>query len=95
MRESLNEPISVIFFYDAARRHVQPYRVTWRGLDYLLGKVDFWHKTRKGDTLTHHFSIGDKAQTVYFKLALNSTTLQWTIEEFMTADSMEVTYGQL
>ena len=94
MRESLNEPVSVIFYYDAARRHVQPYQLTWQGQEYRLGKVDFWHKTRKGDTLTHHFSIGDSANTVYFKLGLNSTTLHWVVEEYMTADQTEVTYGR-
>ena len=92
MRESLDEPVSIIFYYDAARRHGQPYQATWRGQDYRLGKVDFWHKTRRGDVLTHHFSLGDKAGTVYFKLGLNATTLQWVVEEFMTADQMEVVY---
>jgi hypothetical protein len=95
MREGLNEPVSVIFYYDAARRNVQPYQVTWRGHDYRLGKVDFWHKTRKGDVLTHHFSVGDRRQTVYFKLGLDATTLHWVIEEFMTADQMEVQYAHL
>ena len=93
MREGLNEPVSVIFYYDAVKRHVQPYRLNWQGSEYLLGKVDFWHKTRRGDTLVHHFSIGDLAKTAYFKLALDANTLHWTIEEYMTADQMEVTYG--
>lgn len=93
MREELNEPVSVIFYYDAARRHVQPYQLTWRGQEYRLGKVDFWHKTRRGGTLVHHFSLGDKARTAYFKLALDTDTLHWTIEEYMTADNLEVVYG--
>ena len=93
MRESLNEPVSVVFYYHAGQRHVQPYRLTWQGQDYLLGKVDFWHKTRSGDTLTHHFSLGDTAGTAYFKLGLDATTLHWVIEEYMTADQMEVQYG--
>ncbi len=92
MRESLNEPVSVIFYYDSSKRHMQPYQATWRGRDYRLGKVDFWHKTRKGDVLTHHFSLADKAATVYFKLALDATSLNWTVEEFMTGDKMEVQY---
>ncbi len=94
MREGLNEPVSVIFYYDAVHRHVQPYQLTWQGREYRLGKVDFWHKTRRGDTLTHHFSIVDKAGTAYFKLGLDSSTLHWVIEEYMTADEMEVTYGR-
>lgn len=94
MRDSLNEPVSVIFYYDATHCHVQPYQLTWRGREYRLGKVDFWHKTRRGDTLMHHFSMGDKAGTAYFKLGLDGSTLHWVIEEYMTADDMEVTYGR-
>ncbi len=93
MRESLDEPASVLFYYDAKQRHVQPHVVLWRGRHYKLGKVDFWHKTRHGDVLVHHFSLSDTAQTVYFKLALNSTTLHWTIEEYMSGDQMKVVYG--
>lgn len=92
MRDSLNEPVSVICYYDSTRRHVQPYRLHWQGQDYNLGKVDFWHKTRKGDVLLHHFSMGDTDGTAYFKLCLDATTLHWMIEEYMTADQLEVTY---
>lgn len=93
MRESLDEPVSVVFYYDATRRHMQPYRLHWQGCDYDLGKIDFWHKTRKGGVLLHHFSLGDKAGTAYFKLCLNTDNLLWTIEEYMTADQLEVHYG--
>lgn len=93
MRESLDEPVSVVMYYNASQRHVQPYRLSWQGQDYMLGKVDFWHKTKHGDTLIHHFSIGDQAGAAYFKLALDSTTLHWTLEEYMTADQQAVNYG--
>ena len=93
MRESLNVPVSVVFYYDATRRHVQPYQLTWQGVVYRLGKVDFWHKTRSGDVLIHHFSLGDVAQTAYFKLGLDSSSLHWVIEEYMTADEQAVNYG--
>ena len=93
MRESLNEPVSVVFYYNAGHRHVQPYQLTWQGQDYRLGKVDFWHKTRSGDVLTHHFSMGDIDGTAYFKLGLDSSTLHWVLEEYMTSDQLEVTYG--
>ncbi len=92
MRESLDEPVSVVCYYDASRRHVQPYQLHWQGRDYKLGKVDFWHKTRKGDVLLHHFSMGDTEGTAYFKLGLDTSTLHWVIEEYMTADQLEVTY---
>lgn len=92
MREGLNEPVSVVWFYSATKRHMQPYSLTWNGRDYRLGPVDFWHKTSRGATLIHHFSIADVEGQVYFKLAFDSRTLQWTIDEFMTAQDMTVEY---
>lgn len=94
MRESLDEPVSVLWFYNAKLHHMQPYRMSWNNQDYVLGKIDFWHKTRHGDTLIHHFSIADTLGQAYFKLALNTDTLQWTLEEYMTAHDMTLEYGR-
>lgn len=94
MRESLDEPVSVIWFYNAKSRNLQPHRLNWNGQEYALGKIDFWHKTKQGDLLIHHFSIADTLGQVYFKLALNTDTLQWTLEEYMTASDMVVKYRQ-
>ena len=93
MRESLHEPVSVVFYYNATRQHVQPYMLTWQNRDYRLGKVDFWHKTWKGKTLIHHFSLSDTEGTMYFKLALDCDVLHWTIEEYMPASELRVHYG--
>jgi len=92
MRESLDEPVSIIWFYNAKSRHMQPHRMSWNGQEYALGKIDFWHKTKHGDTLIHHFSIADTAGQAYFKLALNTDTLQWVLEEYMTANDMVMEY---
>ena len=95
MRESLDEPISVVWFYNAKSHSMQPHRMSWNGQDYLLGKIDFWHKTRQGDTLIHHFSIADTLGQAYFKLALDTDSLQWTIEEYMTAADMSIEYRRV
>lgn len=92
MRESLNEPVSVVWYYNAKSRHMQPYMLTWNNQDYYLGKIDFWHKTWSGKYQIHHFSIADKAEQAYFKLALNTDSLQWTLEEYMTSYDSSVTY---
>ena len=92
MREGLNEPISVVWYYNAKLRHMQPYMLTWNNQDYNLGKIDFWHKTWSGKHQIHHFSIADRLGQVYFKLALNTDSLQWTLEEYMTANEMAVMY---
>ena len=70
MRESLDEPVSVVWFYNSKTKHLQPHRLTWNNRNYNLGKIDFWHKTRHGDMLIHHFSIADDSGQAYFKLAL-------------------------
>ena len=92
MRESLDEPVSLVWYYNAKTRHMQPHVLSWNNEDYRLGKIDFWHKTKVGDTLIHHFSIADILGQVYFKLALNTDSLQWTLEEYMTANDMALEY---
>lgn len=93
MRESLDEPISVICSYNAKTRHVQPYKLSWKNKEYILGKVDFYHKTKIGKTVLHHFSMSDVGSQIYFKIACNADTLHWTIEEFMYAGDVTVEYG--
>ena len=93
MRESLDEDISVILSYDSNNRHIQPYRLNWNGRDYLLGKVDFHHKTRDGKNLIHHFSLADVDGTVYFKIALDTSNLHWKLEEYMYGNEGSPHYG--
>ncbi len=94
MRESLDEPVSVVWGYNAKSRHLQPYLMSWQNRDYKLGKVDFWHKTKHGATTVHHFSLSDLEGQVYLKLALNTDNLHWTIEEFMYAGDVQVEYAR-
>lgn len=86
MRESLDEPVQIIWHKN------QPLVMRWRGHEYRLGPVDFHHKTRIGNTLIHHFSMADNQKQVYVKLALNTDSLAWTIEECMYAGDMAVEY---
>ena len=93
MRKSLGEPISVVYFFDAKHKRVKPYQLTWNNTDYRLGPVDFWHKTHVGGVLIHHFSLCDISETIYFKLALNTSNLHWELEELMMASDMNLEYG--
>ncbi|MBA2279407.1 hypothetical protein H0V99_03145 [Candidatus Saccharibacteria bacterium] len=95
MRESLEEPVSIVWYYNAKLRHMQPHILTWNNQDYHLGKIDFWHKTWSGKHQIHHFSIADKGGGVYFKLALNTDSLQWVLEEYMTAQDMAIEYRRI
>ncbi len=83
MREELHEPISVIAAYSASKKCFMPRLLNWAGRDYKLGMIDFQHKVRKGELLIHYFSLSDITKTVYFKLAFDTSSLAWTLEEYM------------
>jgi hypothetical protein len=93
MRPGLNEPVSVLSIYSKKHKIFKPEILTWDNIDYRLGRVDFYHKTKKGATTLHHFSITDKAETTYFKLVFNASNLNWTLEEYMTKGANEVHYA--
>jgi hypothetical protein len=88
MREDRNEPISVLSGYSEKDKLFKPLIVTWGGRDYRLGKVDFYHKTKQGLVTLHHFSLSDKDESVYFKLKLDGTTLNWTLEEYQMSGEL-------
>lgn len=93
MRKSLGQEVSVVFYYDARSKLAKPHSITWNNQDYMLGPVDFHHKTTDGDIILHHFSICDREEQTYFKLLFNSNNLHWELEEVMTADDRELLYG--
>jgi len=93
MREGLHEPVSVLSGYSEKHKEFKPLLVTWHGIDYRLGKVDFYHTTKKGVTTLHHFSLADKDENVYFKLMFNASNLHWTLEEYMMAGDSTVHYS--
>jgi len=92
MREGLDEPVSVLAGYNIKNKQFRPLVLTWKGIDYRLGKIDFYHKTKKGSTTLHHFSLTDKAESTYFKLKFNASSLNWTLDEYMMAGTNNVSY---
>lgn len=93
MREGLHEPVSVLAIYSQKLKIFKPEILTWDGLDYRLGKIDFYHKTKKGATTLHHFSLADKDEGVYFKLVFNATNLNWTLEEYQMSGETQAHYS--
>ena len=93
MREGLHEPVSVLSIYSKQHSIFKPAILSWNGLDYRLGKVDFYHKTKKGSTVLHHFSMTDKDKSLYVKLVFNSNNLRWTLEEYQMANQTDVYYS--
>lgn len=93
MREGLHEPVTVLSLYAHKNHTFRPMLMTWRGVDYRLGPVDFHHTTKQGVTTLHHFSLADKQQTIYLKLVFNARTLIWTLEEYMMAGESMAHYA--
>lgn len=92
MRESLNEPVSVICTYNSSLRRFIPLQISWANDTYKLGKIDFYHKTKNGNKVLHHFSMADMEGRMYFKLCFDADTLNWTLEEYMIASEAKVRY---
>ncbi len=93
MRPGLNEPVAVLSIYSEKKKIFKPAILTWKNIDYRLGKIDFYHKTKKGATTLHHFSLADKEESIYVKLVFDANSLNWTLEEYQFAGSSDVNYA--
>lgn len=56
-----------------------PKVLIWKGRTYRLVKVGLHHTYHKGKTLFHVFSV--VSENLFFRLVLNSESLNWTLEE--------------
>lgn len=92
MRPGLHEAVDVLSIYSKNKKIFKPALLTWNKVDYRLGKIDFYHKTKKGATTLHHFSMADKDETLYVKLTFNSASLNWTLDEYQFAGNSELSY---
>ena len=79
MTQKLSEPVTVEFISDGYTRRLLPKSVYWNGHLYPITKVGLRHTCRQGRTLFHVFSV--LAQTLYFRLSLNTDNLLWQLEE--------------
>jgi len=79
MIQKLSVPVSVTLVFDHRRRTAAPTQVVFDGREYRILKVGFHHTYRRGRTLFQVFSVA--AETVYFRLVLNTDNLFWTLEE--------------
>lgn len=79
MIERLNIPVSVLLWCDHTTRQVHIRCLRYDGRDYDIRRVSYRFTRRAGRTLLHIFSaVSDGAN---FKLALNTDSLVWTLEE--------------
>lgn len=79
MLEQLQEKISVITKYDGEKGTCMPVKIRWRGRDYIIQKLAYYHKVRQGRTMQHIFHVTDG--NLDFRLRMNSDLLSWILEE--------------
>lgn len=79
MQEIINEKISVISSYNRQTGLVMPVKICWQGRNYLIKKLNYYHRVRQGRLLLHVFHVTDGI--LDFRLSLNSENLHWKLEE--------------
>ena len=80
MREQINEKVSVIMCFSAAKRTALPYVINWQNRDYKVGTIGYHHTVREGNTLHHIYELTDKEQNMHFRLNLDTSNLHWMLE---------------
>lgn len=80
MRQKINEEISVVMFYSAKNKLAQPHLLSWRNVEYEVGKIGYHHRIFKGRTAHHIYELVDKASSLWFRLNFNTDNLHWTLE---------------
>ena len=80
MKQKIDEEVSVVMYYSAKQRHVQPHLIHWRNKDYKVGKVGYYHNYMEGRERQHIFELVDSDNSLWFRLRLDSSNLHWTLE---------------
>jgi hypothetical protein len=77
MYETINETIEVLVRF--GKQTIAPAVFRWRNKIYKIEKVNLAHSGKVGNEKWYYFSVSDEAN--YYKLAFNSTTLKWYLDE--------------
>jgi hypothetical protein len=78
VRQRLSAPIAVHLLSSDTGR-AEPRRLVWAGQSHHILRVGLHHQYRRGRTLYHVFSVA--TDTLFYRLVLNTDSLQWTVEE--------------
>ncbi len=81
MSQSLNVPLSVWLVFDHKTGATQIKKIRYESTVYADVKIAHRYRERMGRTLRHIYCVTSDSK--YFKLALNTETLQWTVEEIL------------
>ena len=81
MWEKSTSSIEVLFSFTDG--YTRPVQLRWDDELYDLGGVQFWYAEHKGSAMVHHYTVGDKAGSYTFKLAMETENLTWKLEKAM------------
>lgn len=76
------DDVNVLFLYDGERKYAHPVRLFWKGREFKLGIVQFWHTTSNNGVNVHHYTISDVDDEFTFLLAVETDNLTWTLESY-------------
>jgi hypothetical protein len=80
MREPINEEVSVVMYFSANKKLALPRLIHWQNQDYEVGKIGYHHTVKQGTTLHHIFELVDTANSLWFRLDLDTANLHWRLE---------------
>ena len=81
MHEVLHDAVDVLATF--SDRHVKPLHMRWNDRNYSIKNVNLVHTAREGQKKIFYFSVSDIAN--FFKLRLDSETLEWHLVEVYTS----------
>ena len=84
MPEYIDESVSVNLLSNHLSGASLPTSFYWRGRRYHVNTLGLHHTTHVGRTLVHVFSVTDGAN--FFKLQLDTETLNWKLLEIDTSN---------
>lgn len=80
MREKINEKVSVVMCFSAAKRRALPYIISWQNREYKIGEIGYHHAINDGRTVHHIYEVTDTQKTLSFRLNFDTSNLHWTLE---------------
>ena len=84
MLQTIDAPISVILKHNHKTRTTTPVKIRWENRDYLVSKIGYHHTYYAGRVVHHVYSV--ITSNLFFRLELNTETLNWRVTEVADAE---------
>ncbi|MEI6532375.1 MAG: hypothetical protein WCO06_00900 [Candidatus Roizmanbacteria bacterium] len=86
MQQKVFEKIDVITAFYEETGEVMPKKIRWRGREYNIKKLGYYHRYRQGRNIIHIFHVNDG--TMDFRLRFDAENLHWILEEITDGNSV-------